>query len=171
MLCSLAFIKISTSKSRFISFLVRSSPEKSSGVHKRTNSTDRNPEIQSYSLQRYFLNSKNSSNKKDAQADVIHKSVSNFRLQVHFKHNVYHGNHCLHFYCIFTFKKCSRKFLAGVSWENVSAAKMDLQDNAHQLYQTSFKSAIRSVQVSSRIRYCTRDSDLLLPLTAAGTKS
>ena len=32
MLCSLAFIKISTSKSRFISFLVRSSPEKSPGI-------------------------------------------------------------------------------------------------------------------------------------------
>ena len=83
--------------------------------------------------------------KKDAQVDVIHKSVSNFRLQVHFKHKVYHGNHCLHFYCIFTFKKCSRKFLPEVSWENVSAAEIDLQDNVHQLYQTSFKSTIMAV--------------------------
>ena len=34
MLCSLAFIKISTSKSRFISFLVRSSPENHLEFHK-----------------------------------------------------------------------------------------------------------------------------------------
>ena len=60
MLCSLAFVKISTLKSRFISFLARSSmPSLLVKTPRKTTSSG------------LFKNSKNSSNKKDAKVDVI----------------------------------------------------------------------------------------------------